>query len=166
MVAKTFGKLYMTLNAKPMKHDSILDKLPYRDPFLFVDRLLEVGESHIEGEYTFRVDSWFYQGHFKDRPVTPGVLLTECCAQIGLASFGLYLLETADEGGHEPAGFALTEDQMEYLKPVFPGETVRVRAEKQYYRFGKLKAKVAMYRGDGTLVCRGTLSGMMISEAL
>lgn len=149
-----------------MSYTSILEKLPYRDPFLFVDRLLEVDAEHIEGEYTFRADSWFYNGHFKDRPVTPGVLLTECCAQIGLASFGLYLLETAGEDDHEPVGFALAEDQMAYLNPVFPGETVRVRAEKQYYRFGKLKAKVAMYRKDGTMVCKGTLSGMMISKAL
>ena len=119
-----------------MKWNSILEKLPYQEPFLFVDRLLFLDAEEVEGEYRFRKDSWFYRGHFRDRPITPGVLLTECCAQIGLACLGLY--------------------------PVYPGEKVRVKARKEYFRFGKLKSTVKMYREDNQLICKGTLSGMLI----
>ena len=147
-----------------MGYEKLLAKLPYQEPFLFVDRLLSVHEEGVEGEYTFRSDSWFYEGHFKDRPVTPGVLLTECCAQIGLACLGIFLFENSSEGSGHASGFALTEDHMEFLRPVYPGETVRVRATKVYFRFGKLKAQVSMYTNDEKLICKGTLSGMLIPQ--
>ncbi len=147
-----------------MEYETLLAKLPYQEPFLFVDRLLNLHEEGVEGEYTFRQDSWFYRGHFKDRPVTPGVLLTECCAQIGLACLGVYLYEkSAEEAGHA-LGFALAEDHMEFLRPVSPGETVRVRAAKVYFRFGKLKVRVSMLTNDEKLICKGTLSGMLIPQ--
>ena len=71
----------------------ILDRLPYSEPFLFVDKLVQVDDDGVEGLYTFKEDAGFYTGHFKNNPVTPGVLLTECCAQIGLVSLGIHLLE-------------------------------------------------------------------------
>ncbi len=145
-----------------MDFETLLGKLPYRDPFLFVDRLVSLDAEGVEGEYTFRADSWFYQGHFKDNPVTPGVLLTECCAQIGLACLGLFLHGQVSETQGSPAGFGLTENHMEFLKPVYPGETVRVRASKEYFRFGKLKVHVVMHGKNSALVCKGWLSGMII----
>jgi 3-hydroxyacyl-[acyl-carrier-protein] dehydratase len=63
-------------------YNSILDRLPYTKPFLFVDELLCVDEKSAEGLYTFPTDAYFYQGHFKNNPVTPGVIFTECMAQI------------------------------------------------------------------------------------
>ena len=64
--------------------DRILEYLPYEKPFLFVDRLESISEDGCVGYYTFKKEAYFYQGHFKDKPVTPGVLLTECMAQIGV----------------------------------------------------------------------------------
>ncbi|MDX1428125.1 MAG: hypothetical protein R3206_09910, partial [Salegentibacter mishustinae] len=75
-----------------MNYKNILKKLPYTKPFLFVDELLKVNENSAEGRYTFPVDSFFYKGHFKNNPVTPGVILTECMAQIGVVSLGIFLL--------------------------------------------------------------------------
>ena len=68
---------------------SILEHLPYEKPFLFVDALEKISEEGISGYYTFPADSFFYRGHFKDLPVTPGVILTECMAQIGLVCLGI-----------------------------------------------------------------------------
>ena len=76
-----------------MNYKNILKKLPYTKPFLFVDELLKVNENSAEGLYTFPVDSFFYKGHFKNNPVTPGVILTECMAQIGVVSLGIFLLQ-------------------------------------------------------------------------
>ncbi len=66
-----------------MNSATIISKLPYKKPFLFVDEILQIDEDGCTGSYTFPEDSDFYKGHFKDHPVTPGVILTECMAQIG-----------------------------------------------------------------------------------
>ncbi len=141
--------------------ENILEQLPYAPPFLFVDGLTRLDAERAEGYYTFRPDSAFYRGHFKGNPVTPGVLLTECCAQIGLACLGLYLLGEASGSRPGPGGIALGSAEMEFLLPVFPGERVRVVGEPVYFRFGKLKARVQLYNESGQLACKGFLSGMV-----
>ena len=145
-----------------MDYTVILEKLPYPEPFLFVDAILSASTERMEGRYRFREDSWFYHGHFKDRPVTPGVLLTECCAQIGLACFGLYLLGPDRWPTQNSMGVALAETKMDFLRPVLPGEEVRVIAEKVYFRFGKIKSRVHLYTENRELACRGELSGMVV----
>lgn len=137
----------------------ILDQLPYADPFLFVDTLHQVGPNGVKGSYTFPANHSVYQGHFKDRPVTPGVLLTECCAQIGLVCLGIVLLE--DEAGEKRFSIGMSHVQMDFLKPVFPGERVTVVSEKDYFRFGKLQCRVKMYNEQDEMVCKGLLSGML-----
>ena len=135
----------------------IYAKLPYRKPFLFVDVLHRLDENGAEGSYTFPEDSFFYEGHFKQKPVTPGVILTEVMAQIGVVCLGIFLLgDSPDE-----VAIALTSTQIDFYKPVFPAETVMVRSTKEYFRFHKLKCQVEMLNSQGELVCRGTISGMM-----
>lgn len=143
-----------------LAQDKIVSLLPYDKPFLFVDTITSIDENGVIGNYTFGEDSFFYQGHFKEYPVTPGVILTECCAQIGLVCLGLYLLDEMMED-KEPS-IAMTNNEMEYLKPVFPNEKVRVESEKVFFRFNKLKCKVKMFNTDNEVVCRGVLSGMLI----
>ncbi|WP_461147517.1 3-hydroxyacyl-ACP dehydratase FabZ family protein [Spirosoma pulveris] len=142
-----------------MQHfTSILEKLPYSKPFLFVDTLHHVDANGVEGSYTFPADSFFYLGHFKQMPVTPGVILTEVMAQIGVVCLGIFLLaDTLTEG----LGIAMTSTQIDFYKPVFPDETVTVRSTKEYFRFHKLKCNVEMLNSRGELVCRGSISGMM-----
>lgn len=141
----------------------ILSQLPYSKPFLFVDKILKVDENSISGEYTFSADHDFYKGHFKDNPVTPGVILTECMAQIGVVCLGIYLLN--DEGNMEETPMvALSSSETEYFKPVYPGEKVKVVSEKQYFRFNKLKCKVEMSDFEGNLVCKGLIAGMIIKR--
>lgn len=138
----------------------IYAKLPYRKPFLFVDALHRLDETGAEGCYTFPEDSFFYEGHFKQQPVTPGVILTEVMAQIGVVCLGIFLL--SDSPATDVA-IALTNTQIDFYKPVFPTETVTVRSTKEYFRFNKLKCRVEMLNSRGELVCRGTISGMMKS---
>lgn len=138
---------------------SIIAKLPYSPPFLFVDELVNINEDGAEGHFTFRPELEFYKGHFKENPVTPGVILTECCAQIGLVCLGIYLLnsEIEENGMH----IGMSSAQMEFLKPVFPNEKVRVVSKKLYFRFHKLKCDVKMYDSMGDLVCKGEIAGMI-----
>ncbi|ADB39200.1 3-hydroxyacyl-ACP dehydratase FabZ family protein [Spirosoma linguale] len=137
---------------------SILEKLPYSKPFLFVDTLHHIDENGVEGSYTFPKDSFFYTGHFKQAPVTPGVILTEVMAQIGVVCLGIFLLADALT---DDLSIAMTSTQIDFYKPVFPGETIIVRSTKEYFRFHKLRCKVEMLNSRGELVCRGSISGMM-----
>ena len=67
-----------------MNASQIINNLPYQAPFLFVDALTEISEKGITGNYTFKETAFFYEGHFKENPITPGVLLIETMAQIGV----------------------------------------------------------------------------------
>ena len=142
-----------------MTKDQIISKLPYSKPFLFVDELLHIDEKGAEGNYTFDENLDFYKGHFKDNPVTPGVILTEVMAQIGLVCLGIYLLY---DKFNKDTAIALTSNEIEFLKPVFPKEKVTVISEKIYFRFGKLKCKVAMKNELGEEVCSGTIAGIIV----
>lgn len=144
-----------------MEPAEIIQKLPFSYPFLFIDELEEVGENGVKGNYTFSESSFFYQGHFKNNPVTPGVILTECMAQIGVASLGIYLLKEEDLSKFK---IAMSNIDIDFFLPVFPREKVTVTSEKEYFRFDKLKCKVQMRNEEGKLVCKGEISGMIITN--
>lgn len=140
-------------------HQDIIDKLPYTKPFLFVEELHRVDENGAEGTFTFSADLDFYKGHFKDNPITPGVILTETMAQIGVVCLGIYLL---GNDFNSDSKVALTSSEIEYLKPVYPNQMVTVISEKLYFRFGKLKCKVRMWNANNEEVCHGTIAGMIV----
>lgn len=142
-----------------MKAEEIIKQLPYSEPFLFVDSLEAVSDDGAEGSYTFRKDLAFYKGHFQGYPVTPGVLLTECCAQIGLVCLGIHLM-----AGQEltAMNIGMSSSEMQFYQPVYPGEKVRVRSQIHYFRFNKLRCGVRMFNQNEQLVCRGILAGMLI----
>ena len=143
-----------------MKSQSILTQLPYSAPFLFVDEILQIDENSVLGKYTFLSTHDFYKGHFKDKPITPGVILTECMAQIGVVCLGIYLLNKENRTNSQPA-IALSSTDVEFYKPVFPGEIVVVHSEKIYFRFNKLKCEVKMLNNDNELICKGIIAGML-----
>lgn len=144
-----------------MKLADIIDQLPYSEPFLFVDELLQVDENSVTGTYTFKKEHAFYKGHFKDHPVTPGVILTETMAQIGMVCLGVFLLGNDLK---KDTVVAFTSADMEFLKPVYPGEKVTVSSQKIFFRFGKLKCSAVMKNEAGQEVCRGTLAGMITQK--
>lgn len=141
-----------------MTKEEILKLLPYTEPFLFVDELENVSENGVFGTYTFREDADFYRGHFKEDPVTPGVILTECMAQIGVVCLGIFLLKDKNTATFK---MALSNATVDYYLPVFPGEKVKVISEKVYFRFNKLKCKVKMFNAEEKLICKGEISGMI-----
>lgn len=142
-----------------MTKEEIISKLPYSKPFLFVDEILSASENGIEGTYTFNPNLEFYKGHFKDNPITPGVILIETMAQIGVVCLGIFLL---GNDFNSQTKIALTSSEIEFLKPVFPSEKVIVISEKVYFRFGKLKCKVRMINEKGIEVCKGTIAGIIL----
>lgn len=133
--------------------------MPYSKPFLFVDQIIRIDQDGVEGEYTFEEELEFYKGHFKDKPVTPGVILIEAMAQIGVVCLGIFLV---NKKMNLNMVVALTSANIEFLKPVFPNEKVTVISQKIYFRFGKLKCKVCMKNERDEVVCNGTIAGMIV----
>ena len=154
----TFGYEEIT---ESMNHcQEILAKMPYAPPFLFVDEFSAITENGAKGSYTFKKDEYFYQGHFPENPVTPGVIMTETMAQIGLVGLGMYLTKAYQQ--EVIRHFVFTASEVFFRKKVMPGETVFVESTKVYFRLNALKCKVVMTNQQGETVCHGTLSGAMI----
>lgn len=141
-----------------METKEIIKLLPYSEPFLFVEEIETLSEEGVTGNYRFPEDAFFYKGHFKGHPVTPGVILTECMGQIGVVCLGIFLLKNENP---EQFKVALSGTSVDFYLPVYPGEKVRVISEKEYFRFNKLKCKVKMFNAEGKLVCKGEISGMV-----
>lgn len=144
-----------------MTSKEIISLLPYEKPFLFVDEIAQISENGVEGNCTYDSDDFFYKGHFKNNPVTPGVILTETMAQIGLVCLGIYLLKNELHAFKKNTQVALTSHQIDFFLPVFPGEKVTVISLKEYFRFGKLKCKVKLINRKNELVARGVIAGMI-----
>src|ERR1035441_7757042 len=85
----------------------ILDQLPNKSSFRFVDNILSLDENGVIGEYTLRENAFFYEDHFIGNPVTPGVILTEIMAQIGLQSLGIFLILNGSKEINKDQGTSL-----------------------------------------------------------
>lgn len=147
----------------------ILNHLPYKSSFRFVDHIASLSEDGVKGDYTLKPDSFFYEDHFEDNPVTPGVIITEIMAQIGLVVLGMFLMfkETDQSLESEESLYPLlTSTDVSFYKMVLPGQKVTVISKKEYFRFGKLKCYVEMLDSDNELVARGMFSGIIKKIAI
>jgi len=144
--------------------DKILNHLPYKSSFRFVDNISLLSENEIIGEYTLREDAFFYEDHFVGNPVTPGVIITEIMAQIGLVVLGIFLVLKENDFNimkEESLFPLLTSTDVSFYKIVLPGEKVTVISKKHYFRFGKLKCYIEMLDSSKEIIAKGMFSGIM-----
>jgi 3-hydroxyacyl-[acyl-carrier-protein] dehydratase len=144
--------------------NDILKYLPYKSSFLFVDDISSLDENGVVGDYTLKSDAFFYEDHFPDNPVTPGVIITEIMAQIGLVVLGIHLMVNGAQKDiimNEGSFPLLTSTDVSFFKMVLPGEKVTVTSKKQYFRFGKLKCLIAMHNESEEMVAKGMFSGII-----
>ena len=146
----------------------VLELVPQQAPFRFIDEIISLDEEQIVGAYRFREDEFFYRGHFSGRPITPGVILIETMAQIGVVAYGMYLLacerHVRPSQMKEPLSLFSLADGVEFRGIVKPGERVIVRGKKIYMRRGALKVDISMERENGEIVCVGKLAGMGVDK--
>jgi beta-hydroxyacyl-ACP dehydratase FabZ len=136
----------------------ILKYLPHRYPFLLVDKILEIhGEERIVGIKNVSFNENFFQGHFPNRPVMPGVLICEAMAQVG-AIFA----HNARGGMEVNKMFVLTGlDNVKFKRPVEPGDQLRMELTclKRRGSFWKMHGSASV---DGKLVAQAEISAMEI----
>jgi 3-hydroxyacyl-[acyl-carrier-protein] dehydratase len=155
------------MEADRFLRERILEMVPQRHPFRFIEDILELDEEHILGVHRFRSDEYFYSGHFPGLPITPGVILIETMAQTGVVAFGLYL--SLLQGNRKTriedlvTLFTLVE-WVEFTDVVRPGDLVMISGKKIYFRGNRIKVDVAMTRPDGKGICSGILAGMGVSR--
>ncbi len=128
----------------------IMKILPHRYPFLLVDRIdeFEAGK-RIVGIKNVTINEPFFQGHFPDHPIMPGVLILEAMAQVG----GVYAI-LAKEVGENQVPYFVGIDKAKFRKPVLPGDVLRLNLD-------LLKVRRGIYQFNG----QATVDGKVVAQA-
>lgn len=130
--------------------DQIRDILPHRFPFLLVDRIVEMEEERIVGIKNVTANEHFFQGHYPDYPVMPGVLIVEALAQCA----GVLVLSQIPDR-HNKIVLMVSIDEAKFRRPVRPGDQLRLDLT-----FLKKKATIAKMKGIATV------DGVVVAEAI
>ncbi|MEO8098760.1 MAG: 3-hydroxyacyl-ACP dehydratase FabZ [Acidobacteriota bacterium] len=136
--------------SQALDHDAIRKILPHRYPFLLVDRILELDETHIVGIKNVTANEPFFVGHFPDFPVMPGVLIIEAMAQVA----GVQVLSTIPDRASKLVLLASVEEA-KFRKPVRPGDQLVIEMT-------LLKRKSALAKMSGT----AKVDGVVVAEAI
>ena len=140
----------MTAPATPFGRETIESIIPHRPPFLLVDEVLELEPGRrVRGRFLVPADGWWFQGHFPDRPVMPGVLTLEAIAQAGAVAV------LADPANAGKIPFFAGIDNCRFKRVVEPGDVLTLECE-----FVRVRGAIA--KGEG----RASVGDELAAEAL
>jgi len=144
------------LEGQIMDCEEIKSILPHRYPFLLVDRIIELERAkRIVGIKNVTINEEFFQGHFPQKHVMPGVLIVEALAQVA----GVMMLREPENQGK--LAFFMTIDQVKFRKIVVPGDQLRleVNVVRWKTRTGKVHGEAKV---DGKVVCEADLTFSLV----
>lgn len=127
--------------SKKMDIKQILQILPHRYPFLLVDKIIDydLEKGVIVGQKNVTMNEAFFQGHFPDAPIMPGVLILEALAQVGGVLLNL-------QGHRNKLAVLLSINQAKFRQPVKPGDVMTLTCEGIHFssKAGRVKATAAV----------------------
>jgi UDP-3-O-[3-hydroxymyristoyl] N-acetylglucosamine deacetylase/3-hydroxyacyl-[acyl-carrier-protein] dehydratase len=128
--------------------NEVMRILPHRYPFLMVDRVVGFeGDNKCRAVKSVTINEPYFQGHFPDHPVMPGVLQLEAMAQVA----SILMLRREENAGK--IGYFMSADEVKFRKPVFPGDTIFIEAE-----------LIKMRRNIGQAKCRCIVNNETVRE--
>lgn len=138
----------------------IMNSIPHRYPMLMIDRVedIKLGES-ATGIKNVSINEWFFQGHFPERPILPGVLIVEAMAQTA----AVLVVKTL---GQECAGklvYFMSIEEAKFRKPVTPGDVLKLKVVKEKARGTVWKFRGEAWVGD-TLADEATFTAMVMNK--
>lgn len=140
-----------------MDVNKIKSIIPHRYPFLLIDRVLKIEGMKAIGVKSVTANEPFFQGHFPENPVMPGVLITEAMAQLGA------VLIMSQEQWSDCIPYLAALDNLRFKRPVVPGEQLIIEVEITNIKrnVGKMKAKATV---DGVLAAEGEMMCSMVKR--
>jgi 3-hydroxyacyl-[acyl-carrier-protein] dehydratase len=138
----------------------IVEMIPHRYPFLMIDRVVDVvpNESAV-GIKNVSINEPFFQGHFPQRPVMPGVLIVEAMAQTA----AVLVVQTLGQEAEGKLVYFMSVDNARFRRPVVPGDSMRVHVKKERNR-GNVWKFTGEAKVDGKLVAEATYAAMILDD--
>jgi 3-hydroxyacyl-[acyl-carrier-protein] dehydratase len=138
----------------------IMHAIPHRYPFLLVDRVVDMVKNRsATGIKNVSINENYFQGHFPQHPVMPGVLIIECMAQTA----AVLVVETLGPSAAGKLVYFMSIDGAKFRKPVVPGDQMRVHVLKERQR-GNIWRFAAEAMVDGRVVAEATYSAMILDR--
>jgi 3-hydroxyacyl-[acyl-carrier-protein] dehydratase len=132
--------------------ERIMEMIPHRYPFLMIDKVIEmVNDQYAIGVKNVSINEHHFQGHFPGKPVMPGVLIIEAMAQTS----AVLVVETLGKASEGKLVYFMSVDEARFRKPVTPGDSLHIRAEKMQSR-----------RNVWKFSCVATVDGARVADAI
>jgi 3-hydroxyacyl-[acyl-carrier-protein] dehydratase len=146
----------------PINVQAIMDMLPHRYPFLLVDRVLELEPGvRVKAYKNVTFNENFFQGHFPNKPIMPGVLILEALAQTG----ALFVVKSLGLASSEKLFLFTGIESAKFRRPVVPGDQLMLEAEVLRHKMNiwKMQGRATV---DGVLVAEGIFSAAVVDKGM
>jgi 3-hydroxyacyl-[acyl-carrier-protein] dehydratase len=136
---------------REMPEQDVIDLIPHRPPFLFVDEIVSESAEGLVARRTWGAEEDFYRGHYPGAPITPGVLLCEAVFQTG-ALFMARQAMAAGAGSTGGAPLLAKISDARFRSPVYPGDTIVIEVRRREVMAGFTMMSGSVKKADGARV--------------
>ena len=147
----------IVLDGAQLDVNQIMKVLPHRYPFLMVDRVISIDGNHIVAQKNVSVNEPYFEGHFPDHPIMPGVLQLEAIAQVA----GILMLKKAENFGK--LAYFMAAENVKWRKPVLPGDILTIDVELTKSR-GKIGKAIGKCLVNGEEVSGALITFMLVDS--